>query len=247
MVGNNKEPIIMLDMIQTAKDLINKGEELGDPELVAMGMTMLEKYNKPILTRQGEVEDYDIMDLLPEEEVELPEEEEEVPILQIKHYECTNCGAMMSYDKDGRRKCMSCKKLTLVVVEPVKTKDVARLKKDVANHRATADDFHTQIRKKVSRSRVRYNEEGEIEGTYTRTEQIQGVTNVWQDDKTEAFDDQNEKLKQLTKRSPRMRPAAKMIKVVCDECKTVHMEHPLHAGGRARYVCNKCIKRRSRV
>lgn len=246
MVGNNKESI-MLDMLQTAKDLIKKGEQLGDPELVAMGMTMLEKYKEPAAEVYDDPEDFDMDDLLPEEEVELPTKEADVDI-EDQYYQCTNCGARMAYDKDGRRKCMSCKKLTLTLVTAEKPK-LKKSKRQVSGqtHRATAEDFHTQIRKKVPRSRVRYNEEGEIEGTYTRTEQINGVTNVWQDDKTEAFDEQNEKLKQLTKRSPRMRPPAKLIKVVCDECKTVHMEHPLHAGGRARYVCNKCVKRRSRV
>lgn len=224
----------MYNMIELAKQLIDKGNNLEDPELVAMGMSMLEKYKRP--------EDFELDDLLPEEEIEIPAAK---VVEQIKQYVCSNCGTIIPYDKDGRKKCPECKKLALKIVEPIKKS--SKIITSDTTHRATADDFHTQIRQKVPRSRIRYNDNGEVEGTYARTEQVEGITNVWQDERVEGFDEENEKLKALTKHSPRMRPPAKMIQVVCDECKTVHMEHPLHAGGRARYVCNKCIKRRSRV
>lgn len=231
----------MLDMRQTAKDLIQKGEELGDDELISMGMTMLEKYKQAKFQHSGQDEEFNMMKVLPQEEGVPDDDDDELP---EEYYQCTNCDAIVPYDKPGRKKCPSCKKHTLLYFKP----EQKIIPKPKINHRASADEFTTQIRGAKKSARVRYNEAGEQEGVYTRTEQVDGVTNVWDDeDRTEGQDEQNELLKRFTKVSPRRRAPVKMMKVVCDECKTIHLEHPLHVGGRAKYVCNRCLKKKTRI
>ena len=234
-----------MNMLDMAKDLINKGNELGDSELVAMGMQMLEKY------RDGEVPG--LQDIVITEDV-FEQGLEEIP----QKYVCTNCSYTFDVDKEGRKKCPKCKKHSLVIVpthtslgldtfEPKRNEMTGQIKrKDNIRGRGTAEDFSTQIRQ-TNKGRIRYNEEGQPDGMYSRTEQVESVTNVWDDDKTEGFDAANELLKKFTKVTPRTRKPPRMIKVVCNECKTQHDVHPIHAGGRGRYICDKCVKRRSRV
>lgn len=226
-----------LDMIDMAKDLIQKGNALNDPELVAMGMSMLEKYQE-----HDDVPDYAIVTTKE----------------SVVHYLCTNCNHTMDYDKSGRKKCPKCKKHTLILNEvsvmEVKPSEegINKLNKilssnNLKSHRATADDFSTQIRQPKS-SRIRYDDQGNPVGMYTRTEQIEGVTNVWTDeDKEEGQDEQNEILKKLTKVSPRTRPPVKFKKMTCEVCHNTFDIHPIHVGGRAQFVCDRCIRRRTRI
>lgn len=206
-----------MDMLEIAKDLITKGNALGDPDLITMGYNMLQQYG-PVVVEEPVLESVDTT---------------------IKHYECSTCGQVLDYDKDGRKKCPQCKKLTLILVEPVK-------QEILTPHRPRPEDFSTQIRQKKN-SRVRYNEDGKPDGVYAKVEQVEGITNVWDDDRAEGFDEQNEKLKQFTKISPRNRKPVKLSKVVCDTCKNSYEVHPIHAGGRGRYICDRCVSRRSKV
>ena len=219
----------MLDMINLAKQIIDKGNELNDPELVAMGMAMLEKHQHP------ETEE------VPEYAVTATEQEE-------AFYRCTNCGNESPYDKPGRKKCSKCKKHTLKLVEAQPTKEgIEKLSKILNPKRAKAEDFVQQIRQPKS-SRVRYDDQGNVVGLYTRTEQIEGVTNVWTDeDKDEGQDEQNERLKRLTKKTPRTRPPVKFKKVTCEVCHNTYDIHPIHVGGRAQFVCDRCVRKRTRI
>lgn len=229
-----------MNMLDMAKDLINKGNELGDPELVAMGMQMLEKYRSDEVPglQNLKCEVPGLQDIVPTEEMLSPQ------------YECTHCQHIMPYDKPGRKKCPACKKHTLIVMEPIvelAAPNKVLLSDVMPTKRMAASDFSTQIRQ-TKNSRIRYNDDGVPEGTYARTEQVEGMTtNIWSDDKTEGFDAANEMLKKFTKVTPRTRKPARMVKVICNECKTQHEVHPIHAGGRGRYICDKCVKRRSRV
>lgn len=204
----------MLDMLQNAKNLIAKGKSLGDPELIQMGMDLLEQYN-------------------PISEIEVPQPEPK--------YHCENCGYEMSIDKVGRKKCPQCKKNKLSLLE-------IEVKQPEIPHRATPDDFTTQIRTRdPQRDRTRYNEKGEPEGTYAKIEQIGRIVNVWKDDGIEGNDAENERLKANHKISPRNRPPATLVNVVCDSCKKSFNVHPIHVSSRERYLCDRCISRRSRA
>ena len=209
-----------------AKDLIQKGYELNDPELVSMGMNMLEKYGEPTNTV--------IVDDMPEPLPVIPE-----------RYICTNCDYTSEVDKVGRKKCPLCKKHTLQImaVAPVEAHIAEPI---TTSRRPAAGDFSTQVRQ-TGNSRVRYNDEGRPDGTYARVEQVAGMKNEWQDDGSEGHDSANELLKKFTKFTPRTRKPTRLAKVICNECKTEHEVHPIHAGGRGRYICDKCVKRRSRV
>jgi rubredoxin len=68
----------MVDIIGMAKELIQKGDALGDSELIAMGMAMLEKYdnNNAVVSDNG----------------------------GLSKYVCSNCGHEFIYDKPERKK-----------------------------------------------------------------------------------------------------------------------------------------------
>jgi len=80
------------DINKIAKDLIQKGNDLGDMELIAMGTAMLKKYSEPELINE--------------------------PNISTERYVCTNCHHIMSVDKVGRKKCPVCKKHTLTIETP---------------------------------------------------------------------------------------------------------------------------------
>lgn len=75
----------MIDMIKNAKDLIAKGKTLNDPELVQMGMDLLQEYDKKVIPTPN------------------------------SQYVCSNCGHTMPVDKEGRKKCPKCKKNKLQI------------------------------------------------------------------------------------------------------------------------------------
>ena len=89
----------MIDMLKNAKDLIAKGKSLEDPELIQMGMDLLEQYN-PDQTSQT------IEDSGGFKEVDKPQ------------YVCENCGHTMLVDKEGRKRCPVCKKHQLQIYSP---------------------------------------------------------------------------------------------------------------------------------
>ena len=68
---------------------------------------------------------------------------------------------------------------------------------------------------------------------------------MWNDDGEEGQDPSNEMLKKFTKVSPRTRAPVKMVEVECENCHRIEKLHPIHAGGRGRHICEKCIRRRS--
>ena len=181
-----------MNMLEMAKDLIDKGNELNDPELVSMGMAMLEKYSDQPL--RGEQSNAVIVD--------------EVQDIIEPYYDCSSCGHTVPFDKPGRKKCPMCKKHTLILLEPLPK----FITSAPSPKRVAANEFSTQIRQ-TNKGRIRYNEEGQPDGMYSRTEQVEGVTNVWDDDKTEGFDAANELLKKFTKVTPRTRKPPKMVKI----------------------------------
>jgi transposase-like protein len=203
----------MIDMIKNAKELIAKGKLLNDPELVQMGMDLLNQYDPDQMSETVENNGPLKTDTL--------------------YYHCHNCKYTFPVDKEGRKKCPECKKhklkidqATNIELTPKKTHEL--------------EQFNMQIRK-TDKNRVRYNEDGQQEGTYTKSESIGPIKNVWDDNGTEEQDDANTTLKQFTHFSPRTRPHVKMVEVQCDRCKSIRLENPIHVRNRARYVCARCV------
>lgn len=211
-MGPNNKGNIMMNIVENAKELIKKGKELNDLELVAMGTEMLKKYDT--------TPDYGVVRT----------------ITQSAKYVCQNCGYETEYDKPNRKQCPKCKKHKLQLIEP-KLSNPNRIK---------ADDFNTQVRD-VEKSRIKYDENNNPIGIIAMSQQIGKIQNLWDDDKTEGFDKDNEVLKKYTKVSPRTRKPAKMKEVVCEKCQNKYTVHPLHAAGRSRFLCDRCIQRRSKA
>jgi DNA-directed RNA polymerase subunit RPC12/RpoP len=250
----------MDNMLTMAKQIIDKGNLLNDPELVSMGMDMLTKYSIELYLPAHHIKEDGYDDngnvLIRGEQsnaVIVDDVFEPLPTIPEK-YVCSNCSYTFAVDKEGRKKCPECKKHSLVIIsthtslgldtfQPKRNETAGQI---VPRGRATADDFLVQIREK-KKSRIRYNEKGEEDGTYAETQQIEGVSNVWKDDGEEGQDKANELLKQVMRISPRTRKGIKLMNVVCESCKEKHSIHPIHAGGRGRYLCDRCIKRRSKI
>jgi Zn finger protein HypA/HybF involved in hydrogenase expression len=150
-----------------------------------------------------------------------------------KHYICTNCQHEFVSDKPNRKKCPQCKKNKLIYKPPIEQKK-------------EMDEFHFQIRTE-EKNRIRYDENGQPVGKYTKSTSIDHISNVWQDDLSECFDEENELLKSKTIRSPRKRKAVEKISIKCNICNKLYMMHPLHVKGRAVFVCDVCIRKRSRL
>ena len=170
-------------MIQNAKDLISKGKELNDEDLIKMGMDLLRLYDKT-------------------------EKEPETQESSNQTYECQNCGHIMNMDKPNRKQCPKCKKHKL------KLTDVQQ------------NNFVTQPKNSRNKRKIVFK-------------------NTWNDDKTECFDEEDARLKKITKPSARNRPTVKMVDVKCNNCGKIEKVHPIHAPigeGRSLYVCNKCIR-----
>jgi transposase-like protein len=151
-----------------------------------------------------------------------------------KVYKCTECGHTMDYDRAGRKKCLKCKKNTLEITSPENKVEEPK------------NPFEFQVRNK-DKSRIRYDENGQPVGKYTKSVTVEGVTNVWNDNTEEGFDEENERLKQITKVSARTRQPTKLVDITCSECKVSYKVHPIHVSGRSKFICDKCIKRRSRI
>lgn len=228
----------MIDMLKNAKDLIAKGKALGDPELIQMGMDLLDQYtpNDP----------YDPPESIPELE----------PEPQEPQYVCENCGHTMPVDKEGRKRCPECKKHKLVLEQPIIAEKPKRPSADellaafaeqqVQREPSGMEQFHRQVRQQDT-SRIHYDENGNPDGVIRRREQVDPsmIHNIWEDDGEEEQDKANEILKKFTKVSPRTRPPAKMVEVSCEQCHKTEKLHPIHAGGRGRHICEKCIRRMS--
>jgi len=162
-----------------------------------------------------------------------------VPIKPMDQYVCSKCGHTFPVDKD-RKRCPKCKKGSLnkveincvVIEQPTKSNDTSQ--------------FHTQIRD-VEKSRTRFNERGEPDGMYRRSEPVTNVHNEWTDSKEDGHDKANEVLKNFTKVSARTRQPTKQVRVVCSECKQDFYIHPIHRAGRTVFMCDLCIRRKRRV
>ena len=205
-----------MNMIEIAKQLIEKGNELDDSQLVTMGYEMLEKYSNAPTS------------------IVVAATESQSP---ARMYICDHCDYTFEYDKDGRKACPNCKKRGLRIW-PEETEEDS----PPAPKRVTAEDFSIQIRNQ-SKTRVRYDDNGQPAGMYTKAEPVVRVKNEWEDDGMDRNDPINEKLKAVTTVSARTRKPTKLVTVVCDVCKREEQMHPLHVGGRARYVCSKCLRR----
>ena len=241
----------MIDMLQNAKDLIAKGKDLGDPELIQMGMELLEQYSPTYADK--------------EEVWEMPDDNMgdghvPPPIVADPFYVCSNCDHNMPVDKEGRKRCPECKKHKLQMVTPT-TKVIDdepqrptydELLEALENQAMSPqpnndmDQFHMQVRSKGDK-RIHYDENGKADGIIRKRESVdpEGIHNIWQDEGEDRDDAGNALLKKFTKVSPRTRQPAKMLDVECDNCHKVEKMHPIHAGGRGRHLCEKCIRRRS--
>jgi Zn finger protein HypA/HybF involved in hydrogenase expression len=216
---------MMIDMLKNAKDLIAKGKKLNDPELIQMGIDLLQQYNPdqitPTIENNGGFRQISkVFNKLPEPQ-----------------YVCDSCGHTMPVDKEGRKRCPACKKHALQIVND--------LRSDPPVNVPDANTYHFQTRN-TQASRMHYDENGNILGKLTRTEQVANIHNTYQDDLTEGFDKENEALKQITKVSPRTRKAYQPKQVVCAECGCKIKMHPLHAAGRAVHYCTECLRRKMR-
>ena len=166
-------------------------------------------------------------------------------LLSQSVYICANCQHTFTSSKE-RKRCPECKKHQLVK-QNLDVDLMDNLEEPEPKPKNLTDQFTTQIRQR-SNSRVRYTETGKEEGVYTRSEPIEGVTNVWDDvDPEEGQDRDNEILKKFTKVSERTRKPVNMVEVKCDSCNRVERVHPIHVSGRSRHLCNKCVARRSKI
>ena len=102
----------MIDMLKNAKDLIAKGKALGDPELIQIGMDLLEQYSPK--------DDPSVPGGYTEVIPEIPDVTVEVEVAKEPQYVCQNCGHTMPVDKEGRKRCPECKKHKLVLERPRK-------------------------------------------------------------------------------------------------------------------------------
>jgi DNA-directed RNA polymerase subunit RPC12/RpoP len=232
---------VMIDMLDNAKQLISKGKILGDPELVQMGMDLLEQYSpKDDPSVSGGYT-----------EPQQPKEN----ITFEDQYICSNCGHEMPVDKEGRKRCPECKKHKLELVKANNFVDVPEGKESAIldyfekqNKTASTqqyDEFFTQVRDRDAQ-RLHYDDEGNPDGLIRRREEVdpKQIRNEWVDNKTEEIDDPvNEILKKYTKRTPRTRASVQMVDVKCDRCGRHERLHPIHVRGRSRYVCARCVSK----
>lgn len=233
----------MIDMLQNAKDLIAKGQKLGDNDLIQMGMELLEQYSPATEAVEQLVE------------ISNPEPGPD-------RYVCSNCEHSMLADKP-RKRCPECKKHKLVLVEaaPVIEEIVMKAKPApdydelleafesqtlAPSPTNDADQFHMQVRGAQS-NRIHYGDDGKPDGIIRKIEAVDpdSIHNVWQDEGEDREDKANNILKKFTKVSPRTRPPVNYVEVVCDSCNGVEKLHPIHTSSRGRHICVKCIKRRS--
>jgi Zn finger protein HypA/HybF involved in hydrogenase expression len=194
----------MSDLRDKAKQLIEKGKKLGDPELVQMGLDMLD--------------------------LDSPTEQVTADV-----HECSNCGHSFPFDKP-RKKCPKCGKHKLSVKQ-VAYEVSEPLVKEVPDNRVNVEDF--TIKRKVNQDRTRYDEDGNPDGTFTRSEAIDlsNIRNEYVDDLSECAVDLD--YKKITNITPRLsKPRNVKLDKTCESC-----NRPFKAIGKE-YKCNKCIMRR---
>lgn len=156
------------------------------------------------------------------------------PVKEKIQYKCTNCGNEIESDKK-RKKCPNCGKHKLQIKD-----DKPNVKKsDIKSQ------FTREIRDNKSKKYV-YDDDGNIVGTLAQSRNFSGFENTWKDeDVTEFNDEANKKLKAVTKVSTRTRSPTKKKEVQCESCKKTFYVHPIHISGRGRYLCDRCVGRRS--
>lgn len=188
----------MSDMKQKAQYLIDKGQEIGDEEMIKMGKEMLGSETKKI------------------------------------QYRCVNCGNELESDKK-RKKCPNCGKHQLQIKDD----------KPVIKKTDIKSQFSREIRDNKSKNYV-YDDDGNIIGSLAKSKNFSGFNNMWEDENTEEFNDEiNKKLKAVTKVSNRTRSPSKKQEVKCDSCNKTFYVHPIHVSGRGRYICDRCVGKRS--
>ena len=238
--------------IDMAKELIKKGTELGDDELIAMGHELLCKYG-------GEEE---------------KRAEVEQSVVHGYNYVCANCDHTFVSDRE-RKRCPQCNKHKLLLARETVDIDVqvdteaaidematvlekklklqlAKRKQRVveaklADHRNTEDglfNFNTR-----SQTRERINPDtGEQEGVYTRSEdvnpnRISAVGNLWDDDPSLFHEDTEAFTRKVRFQvSPRRPPSKKIQDKTCERCNKPMMVAKQHA---KQYICDRCIMRGS--
>jgi Zn finger protein HypA/HybF involved in hydrogenase expression len=215
-----------MDKVQMGRDLIKKGQELGDDSLIVMGY-----------------------DLINENAPESTEESSQFLESLIPTYECTNCGHTLSSEKP-RKRCPECRKHKLVLQEEKADESHAMLEalqtqlKKKQQERETGI-FHFKTNKQQNRQRINP-DTGEEEGTYTRAEAIDTNkihdTNLFENN-PKAFQEDTKKFTQKVDfQVSQRRPQPKQRQFTCENCKKTITTSAMHS---KQYMCDRCISRRA--
>lgn len=206
-----------------AKDLIKKGTELGDKELILMGQQMLEKHQEP------EVKVDFTKDETPDADIELEPPIDKTPPKEFQ-YICDNCGCECSFDKE-RKRCPNCRKHKLVL------SDIDAETEELPEGIARVFDKDTP--------KLKVDEDGNVLGKYAQPQPIdlsKTKHNRFNDDLNLLSDDPEDQYLRTKPISPRTRQEYKPKQVLCTRCGKKESVNPLLV--RADYVCNKCLARR---
>lgn len=170
-------------MIDTAKDLIKKGNELGDEELITMGHQMLAKYQPPTEEEEKKTEEFE--------------------------YVCTNCEHEFSSPKK-RKACPNCRKHKL---KPKEEKPQQLQKKNndrlTINDFTTDIIKENNTRKRINPDTGE--EEGTYARTEQIVPGT--IKNTWQDNGVDFKDDDFDKIVRSSVSERTRKPAKKIKKV----------------------------------
>ena len=212
-----------MNTIEMGKDLIKKGQILGDEELILMGTQMLENHKSEIKV------DF-TKDETPNVDIELePPIEKKAP--QKFEYLCENCGCECSFDKE-RKRCPECRKQKLILSD-VNAKREENLPEGIDRI------FNGETPK------LKTDEDGNILGKYAQPQPLDMSKmkhNRFQDDTSLLSDDPEDKYLRTKPIGPRTRPKYQTKDVICTKCGKKESINPFLV--RSDYVCNRCLSRR---
>ena len=208
-------------MIETAKDLIKKGKELGDPELIQMGHELLLQHDSGV---------------------------DESPAHKYT-YECDNCEHIFGSDK-VRKACPECRKRKLCEVDPNAGNELVNLfhNNEPEEEQEPVEDgiFQFKNNRNSESARVRYDDDGNPDGTYTKSIEVNPnmiKRNFKKIDDEGLFREETETFTKKVKFDVRpRRPKPKRRKKTCagENCNREFSPTP----GSKEYLCRKCISRK---
>lgn len=198
-----------------------------------------------LLARAKETDDDDLLNMALSMLDEPKQEEDGI------HYICDNCEHEL-YSEKTRIRCPKCKKHKLVAQSNIVRKETKPQKQEKPRRETDYSQFTTSTKNNTSeKDRIRYNEDGEPEGTYTKSEPLQIKENQFEDDtllfKADTLEQQklHQKLGGLAM-VPRSRPKPKYDNVTCNKCGRDHKVLAIHARGKDFYMCDRCIAKNAR-